>query len=525
MQDDPFFCAAIGFRSWPRHPKADAKPLLVRVSCLFSIIRCTTPIRNNIMCAKRVAHRWISIFAGALLVFSSSVFGQVTAIRVGTIIDPAHGTSVKDQVILVEHGKITAIGSRISIPAGAELIDLRNEWLTAGLIDAHTHMTLSVSFAGDAPFEAIYLSQSSTLRGLHGLHNAQLALHRGFTTLRDVGNSAEYAMSDVRRAIDAGLFMGPTIIDAGKMIAPFGGQSHDIPPRQGPLWRYEYIDADGPDEIRKAVRTNIYYGAGVIKLVADNNQYHWSIDEFRAAVTEAHRAGVPVAVHVYSGDALDNAIQFGFDVLHGGWIGQHALDEQHGVVVVDFCYRESVRSHLGVPLRELCPHDGRALIGKRLADGHLDGDHILGRYPYDPNAMHYTSNGLIEEITEAAILFVAPGVRIACLEYFQQCQRGQLLDVRVRLPGSGIRERAGLTQGNAGGAGVQQQRRGDDQNTLAKHGNRSSIGWSNRIQVLGNAKSAAHGTHRTYTSYTSHQPRTTKHLLSRFLQPFAYHLW
>jgi imidazolonepropionase-like amidohydrolase len=163
------------------------------------------------------------------------------------------------------------------------------------------------------------LNQSSTLRGLHGLHNAQLVLNQGFTTLRDVGNSAEYAMSDVRRAIDSGWFAGPTIIDSGKIITPFGGQSHGIPPRQGAFWQFEYIDADGPEEIRKAVRTNIYYGAGVIKLVADNNPYHYSLDEFRAAVDEAHRAGVPVAVHVYSGDALDNAIEAGVDSIEHGF--------------------------------------------------------------------------------------------------------------------------------------------------------------------------------------------------------------
>ncbi len=146
-----------------------------------------------------------------------------------------------------------------------------------------------------------------------------LVLQAGFTTLRDVGNSAEWAMSDVRRAIDSGWFQGPTIIDSGKIIAPFGGQSRDIPPRQGPFWQFEYIDADGPAEIRKAVRTDIYYGAGVIKLVADNNPYHYTIDEFKAAVDEAHRANIPVAVHVYAGDALDNAIEAGVDSIEHGF--------------------------------------------------------------------------------------------------------------------------------------------------------------------------------------------------------------
>ncbi len=259
-----------------------------------------------------------TLFAAVLLMFAAPLSAQVTAIRAGTVIDPAHGSSAKDQIILVEDGKIKAIGAGLAIPAGAEVVDLSHEWVAPGLIDAHTHMTLT-EIAGDAPFESFYLNQSSTLRGLRGLHNAMQVLQAGFTTLRDVGNSAEWAMSDVRRAIDSGWFVGPTIIDSGKIIAPFGGQSRDIPPRQGPFWQFEYIDADGPAEIRKAVRTNIYYGAGVIKLVADNNPYHYSIDEFRAAVDEAHRAGIPVAVHVYAGDALENAIEAGVDSIEHGF--------------------------------------------------------------------------------------------------------------------------------------------------------------------------------------------------------------
>jgi imidazolonepropionase-like amidohydrolase len=259
-----------------------------------------------------------SLLLGSVSLLGSPLCAQVIAIRAGAVIDPAHGSSAKDQIILVEKGKILAVGAGIAIPAGAEVIDLSHEWVAPGLIDAHTHMTLT-EIGGDAPFESFYLNQSSTLRALRGLHNATLVLQAGFTTLRDVGNSAEWAMSDVRRAIDAGWFVGPTIIDSGKIIAPFGGQSRDIPPRQGAFWQFEYIDADGPDEIRKAVRTDIYYGAGVIKLVADNNPYHYSVDEFRAAVNEAHHAGIPVAVHVYAGDALDNAIEAGVDSIEHGF--------------------------------------------------------------------------------------------------------------------------------------------------------------------------------------------------------------
>jgi len=258
-----------------------------------------------------------TLLASILLLLTAPLCAQVIAIRAGTIIDPVHGSGAKDQVILVENGKIKSIGAGLAIPAGAQVLDLSHEWVTPGLIDAHTHMTLTE--IKDAPFESYYLNQSSTLRGLHGLHNVMQALQAGFTALRDVGNSAEWAMSDVRRAIDSGWFAGPTIIDSGKIIAPFGGQSLGIPPRQGPIWQFEYIDADSPAEIRKAVRTNIYYGAGVIKLVADNSAYHYSVDEIRAAVDEAHRAGLPVAVHCYTVDAADNAIEAGVDSIEHGF--------------------------------------------------------------------------------------------------------------------------------------------------------------------------------------------------------------
>jgi imidazolonepropionase-like amidohydrolase len=252
------------------------------------------------------------------LLFAVPSLAETIAIKAGHLIDPSHGTVTHDQVIMVEGGKIKSIVSSAALPPGARVIDLSNQWVTAGLMDAHTHMTLT-EMEGNAPFESFYLNQSSTFRGLRGLHNSQQVLAQGFTTLRDVGNSAEWAMSDVRRALEQGWFTGPTIIDSGKIIAPFGGQSRDMPPRLGSFWGFEYIDADGPAEVRKAVRTNIYYGAGVIKLVGDNNPYHYSLEEFRAAVDEAHHAGVPVSVHVYSGDAADNAIEAGVDSIEHGF--------------------------------------------------------------------------------------------------------------------------------------------------------------------------------------------------------------
>ena len=163
------------------------------------------------------------------------------------------------------------------------------------------------------------------MRVLQGLKIAQTLLNAGITTIRDVGNEAGYASVDVRNAINKGWFTGPTILTSGKIIAPFGGQSSGTPPEVGPIWRYEYIDADGPHEIRKAVRENIFYGADLIKLVSDNSDYFYSEDEIRAAADEAHKAGRALAVHCYKKEEANNVINGGADSLEHGW---HLTDDQ-----------------------------------------------------------------------------------------------------------------------------------------------------------------------------------------------------
>jgi len=257
-----------------------------------------------------------------LLIFCLFLAGptaaQTVAIRAGHLVNPADGTATARQVILIKDGKIQEVGSDVRVPSDAQLIDLSTEWVSPGLIDAHTHLTLT-EIPGGAPFESFYLKESSAFRGFRGLKNAQDLVRAGFTTVRDVGNDANYATEDLRRAIALGWFDGPTILSSGKIIAPFGGQSIAIPAEQGPFWRFEYIDADTPDEVRKAVRENIYYGVDVIKLVADNNPYYFSLEEIRAAVDEAHKAGRTVAVHVLGGDAANNVIEGGVDSLEHGF--------------------------------------------------------------------------------------------------------------------------------------------------------------------------------------------------------------
>jgi imidazolonepropionase-like amidohydrolase len=213
----------------------------------------------------------------------------------------------------------------VKIPAGAEVIDLSNAWLMPGLMDAHTHITLNFDMASG--FDSIYLKESSAFRALRGLRTAQDILQVGFTVVRDVGNDANYAAADIRSAIRKGWFVGPTVLTTGKIIAPFGGQTHGIVPEQGRFWLFEYIDADSVDEVRKAVREVIYYGADAIKLVSDNSIFHYTTDEIRAATEEAHAAGLVVSVHVMGGEPARNVILGGADSIeHGFYLSDELLD-------------------------------------------------------------------------------------------------------------------------------------------------------------------------------------------------------
>ena len=252
------------------------------------------------------------------LLFALPLWAQTVAIRAGNVIDPATGAVAKNQIILVKDQKIVDIGPSVAIPSGAQVIDLSNEWLMPGVMDTHTHITF-LEHDLRATLETNYLIDGKGIRVLYGLKTAQILLNAGITTVRDVGNEADFASVDVRNAIVKGWFVGPTILTSGKIISPFGGQGHHIPPEAGRVWLYEYIDADGPQEIRKAVREDIFYGADLIKLVADSNAYFYSEEEIRAAADEAHNAGRALAVHVLGGQAARNVIMGGADSIEHGW--------------------------------------------------------------------------------------------------------------------------------------------------------------------------------------------------------------
>jgi imidazolonepropionase-like amidohydrolase len=263
---------------------------------------------------------------------------QVTAITAGRVVDPETGTAKTNQVILIEDGKIKALGPDIKIPAGAQRIDLSKETVLPGLFDAHTHLLASISAKWDlGDFWIMAVQRRAAFRAIGGVRNAKEMLESGFTTVRDVGNSGDHLDADLDKCIRFGIVPGPTMIFSGRIIAPFGGQFWDQPADPKLLENPEYRFADSRDEMQKAVRENIYWGARVIKIVVDGQKYTYSADDIRFFVAEAARAGVKVAAHVQTERGARAAIEGAVASIEHGWVltdEDLALAKKNGVTLV-----------------------------------------------------------------------------------------------------------------------------------------------------------------------------------------------
>jgi len=210
-----------------------------------------------------------------------------------------------------------------------------------GLVDAHTHMAMTYK---EVPENNVYyltfVLDSTPLRAIQAASNALQLLSSGFTVIRDVGNNAMYADTALRQAIEQGWLPGPTIIPSGLIIGGTGGQFTPTPEmyKLHGLVYPEYLDANTPDEIVKAVRENLLFGAKTIKICVDCKPWGYSVDEMKLFIAEAAKGGAKVDGHVQTRDGGQRAIDAGIHVISHG---QQLTPEQHAQMAQKTIYLAS----------------------------------------------------------------------------------------------------------------------------------------------------------------------------------------
>lgn len=252
------------------------------------------------------------------------------------------GAAPREHVdVLVEGGTITQVGPGIPAPAGARVVELGGRTLLPGFIDAHVHLGFSPpqSYA-----QGVVDDLHATLadRALVGAANARRTLLAGFTTVRNVGGSrADRALRD---AIAKGLVPGPRMLVANHAIGITGGHcdgTNAMHPEVMPHAQdYRHGVADGPEEVRKAVRFQIKHGADVIKVCATGGVMsqgdavgspQLDPEELRAAVDAANRAERKVAAHAHGNQGIREAVRAGVHSIEHGSV----LDRETVRMMVD----------------------------------------------------------------------------------------------------------------------------------------------------------------------------------------------
>ena len=235
------------------------------------------------------------------------------------LFDAIGGPIREDAAVLVEDGVIAAVGrASDGTPEGAAVVDLAGRTLMPGLIDTHAHLFATLPTARDGAEPSWPGAASHVLAA--GLREA---LRMGFTTLRDVGSYGDEVVS-ARQAMRYRAFAGPRVLTCGRIVsatAP-GGRFFDG----------MYREADGPDEMRKAVREQVRRGADFVKVMCtgarsveleDPDPAQVTRAELAALVEEAHRLGVRVAAHAEGLAGTELAVSEGVDTIeHGIYLAQ-----------------------------------------------------------------------------------------------------------------------------------------------------------------------------------------------------------
>jgi imidazolonepropionase-like amidohydrolase len=240
------------------------------------------------------------------------------AVKAARLLDVRTGQITLDPIVLIKEGRVQAISTGSIIPKDFHLVDLGDVTLLPGLIDCHTH--LLHNYDDHNPNALNETSrQNIASRALRSTSFAKEMLEAGFTTVRDLGNSGLGGDVALRDAINFGWVIGPRMVVSTRAIAPIGGQFGYVTARALDLVKEEYIEINGIEEAKQAVRQAIYDGANCIKVIANSGALSLSYEELKAIVDEAQRLGVKVAAHATGGPAVMSCIKAGVNSIEHGY--------------------------------------------------------------------------------------------------------------------------------------------------------------------------------------------------------------
>ena len=271
----------------------------------------------------------------------------VVVIKAARLIDGTGAAPISNAIVVVTDNTITAVGSAgsVQVPANAKVIDLGDVTLLPGFIDAHTHLIGRV--LGDPAGDNAGVRDFESFAAIISVQHAQATLMAGFTTVRNVGASGKFDDMALRKAIDEGWTPGPRMMSAGHAIGMRGGHCDENGFRPGLFDPgIEEGVADGPDQIRAAVRYQIKYGADVIKTCATGGVLsegdavgatQYTYEELKALVDEANKLERKVAAHAHGTEGIKIAVRAGVSSIeHGSFLDEEGarLMKERGTFLV-----------------------------------------------------------------------------------------------------------------------------------------------------------------------------------------------
>ena len=255
----------------------------------------------------------------------------------------------RDVVIEIEGERIKSIGA--TPPPGARIIDFGPGYtVLPGLIDCHVHLSDRADH-----FDPIWVFRDTPMQhAFAAVVNARRTLEAGFTSVRDLG-SPPFIARDLRESIDEGFLVGPRVVASGPGLSITGGHgdlngySPTVSELLYPADRGFQI-ADGVDQVRQTVRAQVKHGVDVIKIHASGGVLsrgdqpgapQYTLEELKAAVEEAHKAGRRIAAHAHGARSIKDAVLAGIDSIeHGSLIDDEGIRmmKEHGTWLVSDIY-------------------------------------------------------------------------------------------------------------------------------------------------------------------------------------------